>query len=294
MIKEFAIEPEFFQSWERIRYIDEKFGASNGRLISKYPGNWIELVYENLNDFPPMLKKRCEVKLGLMKTNKKIVNSFRQFNREKSWINNAVEIHYLKPFNGIIGLLNQNNVSYVLTNEDLDEENEIFRVNKSMQILREPSTIADSIMPLLLHSKDIIFIDPHFEKLKPRHIRPLLEIIDRLARLSTKNQYSIKYFTGNSVEKTVFCHNLKNYLEIKLPINSELKICRCPIDIMHNRFVLTDIGGISFSQGLDDNDSGHSVLKDDISLLDTNHWKTKMIEYNNFQVEETYIVKRKF
>nr|MEC4583581.1 hypothetical protein [Candidatus Parabeggiatoa sp.] len=46
---------------------------------------------------------------------------------------------------------------------------------------------------------------------------------------------------------------------------------------MHNRYILTDIGGVLFGTGLDDDNDGESTSTDDVTLLDESaykqHWK---------------------
>ncbi|MEK8020101.1 MAG: hypothetical protein VSS75_024780 [Candidatus Parabeggiatoa sp.] len=50
-----------------------------------------------------------------------------------------------------------------------------------------------------------------------------------------------------------------------------------PKDEMHNRYILTDIGGVLFGTGLDDDNDGESTSTDDVTLLDESaykqHWK---------------------
>ena len=47
MLYEFAVEPSCLDSWQTFRYLIEKFGVSHGRLISRFPKDWIRKVMEN-------------------------------------------------------------------------------------------------------------------------------------------------------------------------------------------------------------------------------------------------------
>lgn len=67
MIREYAVEPRLLATWERFRYITEKFGVSEGRLISRYPKNWIKKVYDSLEENSEIKKSKIEVKLKEIK-----------------------------------------------------------------------------------------------------------------------------------------------------------------------------------------------------------------------------------
>ena len=58
MISEYALEPVLLNNWKDFRYLVEKFGVSEGRLIARYPKHWKRLVYESLKDCSVMDKKR--------------------------------------------------------------------------------------------------------------------------------------------------------------------------------------------------------------------------------------------
>jgi len=47
MLYEFAVEPTCLDNWQTFRYLIEQFGVSHGRLISRFPKDWIRLVIEH-------------------------------------------------------------------------------------------------------------------------------------------------------------------------------------------------------------------------------------------------------
>lgn len=50
MIHEYALEPALLNNWRDFRYFTEKFGFSEGRLISRYPRRWKKMVIESLSE----------------------------------------------------------------------------------------------------------------------------------------------------------------------------------------------------------------------------------------------------
>src|SRR5690606_977065 len=56
MIHEFAVDPEALTGWQNFRYVVEKFGIPQGRLISRFPKEWKSLVYDACAACPPVEK----------------------------------------------------------------------------------------------------------------------------------------------------------------------------------------------------------------------------------------------
>jgi hypothetical protein len=54
-----------------------------------------------------------------------------------------------------------------------------------------------------------------------------------------------------------------------------------PKTVMHNRFILTNIGGASYQVGLDDSEEGNSAQKDIVTFLTQAVFKTEWAIYSN-------------
>jgi hypothetical protein len=64
MLDEYAVEPEAIGlSWSDFRYVIEKFGFDHGRLISRFPNRWFEMVLEVAKTLPDVERKRVTVGL---------------------------------------------------------------------------------------------------------------------------------------------------------------------------------------------------------------------------------------
>lgn len=59
MNKEFIIDPLSFTNATELKYILEKFGFFQGRLLAKYPSSWIKSVHGKIQFWPDLEKKRA-------------------------------------------------------------------------------------------------------------------------------------------------------------------------------------------------------------------------------------------
>ena len=47
-------------------------------------------------------------------------------------------------------------------------------------------------------------------------------------------------------------------------------------DKLHNRYILTDVGGVQFGAGLDEGDQGAT---DDVTIIDDDTYRRRMVDY---------------
>jgi hypothetical protein len=272
MLNEYAIEPELFDNWERFRYLIEKFGVENGRLISQYPLEWRKAVYNATIGFKPVQRsyvEECLRRLVLMSRNG-------EWNDELNWLENAIEEHSKRSFHAIISNINPNNHSHVLINEEIHDGQPLMQASRSVQIKRTSQEMALCVKNLFYSSKQIMFIDPHFSKANNRHFRPLgefLKLIEEARNLRGVSVNWLEYHTDNKTDESFFKNRCDQRLPVLIPQGMILQIVRWPEDELHNRFILTDIGGVMFGTGLDDNEDGNSTDWEDVNLLDYSHYQ---------------------
>jgi hypothetical protein len=269
MLYEYALEPELLNNWKDFRYFIEKFGVSNGRLISRYPSSWKKMVYEAAAQCPPMEKKRIEEKLKLLE-NRVLVTRVSEWNEDLTWISNTIEEHSKRPFHAIIARENSNNHNRILVADELDNEHPLMQSPTNFAITRTAEEMALCVRNLLLFSKKIIFIDPYFSPSSKRHIRPLsefLKIVLEAIATGLSKSVELVYHTSNFQSEISFKKHCKTKLPKLIPKGLTLNLVRWNKKQLHNRYILTDIGGVSFETGLDDNNFGASTEKDDVNIL---------------------------
>lgn len=298
MLKEFALEPSLFNSWERFRYLTEKFGVWNGRLISRYPKRWKALVYEALKECGEIERKRIEVRLQSL--DQRMVSRHHEWNDGKDWLLNAEAEHAARPFQAIIASANLRGHNDVLVYDDLDEDTVLFRVERTRQVRRKASDMADAVGSLLAIAKEVIFVDPYFDPYNPKSRNTLKAFLEKVAtRPKEIPLICVEFHTVYRPEIADFSGECARQLPQRIPQGMEVRFVRWQElpggEGLHNRFVLVDRGGIQLGWGLGEGKPTHS---DDISLLDRDHFQTLWDHYGGGSpafdlAEETRVIGKK-
>ncbi len=269
MIKEFALEPEVLAtSFRDFTYFVEKFGVAHGRVISLFPRNWKKLVYQaaqaSLRGTSEL--SRIEVRLRAISDDVLFAAVRAGGDGAQPWLNRAVAEHGHQPFTAIIARDNPVAHADVLVAAELDETDARFQASGQRHITRTATEIVGCVRLLLSAAKTVKLVDPHFNPSKPRWRRMLVEV---LTALSNNGQ------TGVTLEihraENVLPGNLKPFFDPIItgicPAEVAVKVFLHPEAAMHNRFILTNIGGASYQTGLDDNEDGNSTPEDVVTLL---------------------------
>jgi len=161
MIYEYALDPELLNSWEKFRYLTEKFGVSEGRLISRFPKKWKMMVYEGLKGLGEIERTKIEVKL--QEIDNKIVTRKHEYNHASTWLNNAEDEDRRDPFHAIISTSNTQRNPKILLYDNLDGTLEMWAVSRQVIVPRDAISISNALSPFLCIAKCISFVDPYFD-----------------------------------------------------------------------------------------------------------------------------------
>lgn len=269
MIKEFALEPDAItSSYRDFCYFTEKFGISHGRVISEFPKKWRRMVCDSAQRTHggKVEFSRIVEKLKSLKGEVVFESGRPSGDGNKEWIIRALEEHARNPFDAIIAQENLTAHVDILVAADLDETDARFQAAGQRHITRTATEIVDCVGMLLGASKTVKLIDPHFDPTKARWRRMLGRV---LAALGSNGQ------TGVTLEihraDNALPGNLKHYFDSSIPkmlfAGIIVQVFLHPETAMHNRFILTSVGGASYHTGLDDNEDGNSTPTDLVSLL---------------------------
>ena len=278
MIKEFALDPEAIAtSFLDFKYIIEKFGVPKGRVISRFPKNWKRMVYEAAQT---KLKgttelSRIEVRLQNISDDVLFPSGRPGGDSSKVWIDRALEEHSREKFTAIIS----NDVTHpdVLHKDEIEDKNPHFSPNYQWTIPRTSQAIADCADFLLRHGKIVKLVDPHFDIAIRRFRRPFNQILSRL-----KGQEVLIEVHRADNKSDAFLLNIFNQtLPAALPQGVTLKLYIHPILPMHNRYLMTESGGLIYGVGLDDNEDGGGASNDQVTLLASDVFKDCWSEYSN-------------
>ncbi len=274
MVYEFALEPTLLGSWERFRYLTEKFGVQHGRLICRYPKRWKALVYEALQACSEIEKKKIEERLVWL--DDRMMGRAHEWEPARDWLSNAELEHGRRPFRAIIAAANPRAVASVLLADDLDEETGLWKVEREAKVPRQAAELAKAVAPLLCLAREILFIDPYFDPYKARSRTTLREFLLRAhGRQNGIQLQRVEFHTLFNDGIARFDAECQRELPARIPTGMKLDVVRWRErkggEGFHNRYILTDRGGVRLAWGLDE---GAGAQTDDLSLLSDGMFRT--------------------
>lgn len=295
MINEYALEPEALSNWSAVRYFLDNFGFESGRLISQYPKKWKYAVYQACAGCKDIEKKRIEEVLA--KSDHKFIRRSRPFNNSITWLENAELQHTVVPFRAIIARENPRNHASLLLADTINENTPLWKIEKGKCIARKSSELVRCLEPVLRISEEIIFVDQHF---KPHEIRyrnslqALLRIVS-----SSKKMRRLEYHLNGVLDKQFFADECDQKIAPIIPRYLEVRFVRWEQleagDMLHARYILTDLGGISVEWGLDEGDDGETT---DIKILDREIYEQRWASFQKdagiYKYVDEYTVKGTF
>lgn len=307
MIFEYAVSPEYFSNIESIKNIRDNFGIESGRIISEIPcKKWKEIVFniikksENqdaqkkkmLNTIISMQKKKT-----IYKRNEKIElhnEDWQDFN-EKLWIEYTKSTHAIRPFKAIITEDCEETMCLSLNDFDRNDS-PLWHNPHDIIIKREHKTMIDIVKPILDCAKEVILVDRNFDPSQARFRFVLIELMKTLAnRTYSPFIRSMVYHTGdirryhknNCITKELFPEYCRKHLQKEIPYGMKLKVAIWSKDELHDRFILTDICGVNYTNGLDESLGHNSETTHAVRLsMDSydNEWKKFTNKKADFEI----------
>lgn len=279
MHKEYAVEPAAIgQSWETFRYLIEKFGFSEGRLISRFPSSWARLVMEAADaaDVPPVARKRIEEKLRAKK-DVVLLKSGRTYDRDlQTWIENAIASHEQDPFQAILTADEQNN-DYCLSHEEVEDTHPLIHAPTSADIPRTAVSLSGACALLLQAARDIDIVDPYLFRIENRQsgYRETIQLLLQAIYDSGKRNVTVRLHFGNANSCPPFPHirqHVRRWFQGIIPDTFIIHFIGWNEiqggEDFHDRFILTDRGGVQIGCGIAEIGPQENAL---FTLLDHGH-----------------------
>lgn len=275
MFKEIAIDPAAVAaSYLQFNHIIDRFGVPEGRLIAAFPSKWKRLVYEAAS---AQLKGHLDLKRIEERLRKLPATAFLARERPgqgcaEDWVRAAIDENRRLPFEAVITAAAVGEPGF-LQPDDVSAEHPSFVTNRQWHVKREAVLMANCCGPLLSSSLHVKLIDPHFDARAPRFKRPFLEFIRR-ARPGT----TIDIFRGDQMDRVHFVTGIERVLNEWKPADIVLRLFLRPQGSMHNRFIMSSAGGVSFHIGLDDDATGERP-EDIVTILQADVWSREWNAY---------------
>lgn len=300
MIFEFALEPQLVASWHNrsaYRFFDGKFGLGRRRIGCHYPKTkWKRLVMDAFHanyDGPQEKKASAKHRLDALVRHLEEGASYRQnsWKSAESWKKCISDEHGRRPFQGILVESSTDiSCSAVLVADDVDESEGTDWNPETPVTPRTPSDFITALTPLLRCCREVKIIDPYLDLEKEKWSDTVCGFINELAQLRAADEIP-KIEIHTSVDREFRGQNapLQTEAEEKNKAEELIDSCRAKIsasltypgnirvfvwaqksdsrqsgfDWLHNRYVLTNLGGVIFGHGIDAPGQGN----DDLAVL---------------------------
>lgn len=265
MFYEYALEPAVLCSWDRARFFLDAFGPWKGRFLAEYPRRWKKMVFDGLA-CPDVEKKRIVERLAQLDRRVFSPRANASYDGTRTWLVNAEEEHERQPFHAIVAALAvPSQEAHVLDGAEVDETHARWRVENGRLVSREPAVFVQAIRLLLNASQRVVVIDPYFRADQPDKTRPLVAFCQAVLGRATVEVH----FADEPRGYDPCMKDAARALPTLLPDGMRVTLLcwkeRAGGPRLHNRYLLTEVGGVKFGDGIEMGSTGH---EDHLSILD--------------------------
>lgn len=313
MIYEYALDPSLVVDWaiNAAGRVVGQFGMDQRRLLSDFPRDWegqaVSEFYRRFGYDDTSLEFQnaqptFEAYIQLLTDH--TVKRNRTIDENKSWLDEAVTEHSSRPFHAIMAShTGDGSCTAVITPNVIDDiRDDRWYLPTIASARKTAAEIAQAVAPLLKVANKIALIDPYFDPSESRFLATFTEMM-KIAFGSSRcigawpsvsimtNVYQAHRprdgeFTASQKANVAadLTHKAVQHLPAHLPKGAFIDfLCleNPPSgDAFHNRFVLTDVGGVIAPYGLDDVSGGaaHNA-RDDLQLMSKGIYEWRWKQY---------------
>lgn len=299
MIYEYAVEPELVSTWtdpHDCRFCRDSFGMDKGRLISRYSKRWKKRVWDAFSDSRTGGTNLSEKELAVWQSRESRLTALLQqmdesmikrsgvlWDSTMSWIDNICREDNRIPFHAILAKNSLESLTNIITYHDLlERSHSLWDIETSKRIPRKTSDMAKAVCLMLCRGQKIHFIDPHFVPGKKRYLTSFQAFFREIIRYRSQpyNIHIEVHLSAGNLGNNFFIDECKQKIPGIVPEGLIVTFRRWRQrqggEKLHDRFILTDIGGVKFSVGLDEGKKGETT---DVSLMQLSEYKQIWSQY---------------
>jgi hypothetical protein len=274
MFYEYALEPAVLSSRDRVRFFLDAFGPWKGRLLAEYPRRWKRMVIQGL-DCPPVEKLSIVERLRDLDDRVFSARANFDYDGTRSWLENTLTEHQREAFRAIIAAA-PSTAPYELDGATVDERDPLWRVETGQLVAREPEAFVKALELLLKISSRVIIVDPYLISDTNDKTRAVCAFCDFV-----RGHASVEVHCSDSAVSYDHCmRTTERALQRALPLGVEVQVhCwkeRRGGRRLHNRYLLTDVGGVKFGDSIEHGGTGQN---DHLSILDDGSYKSLWNDY---------------
>ena len=274
MIYAYAIEPEAVVAWtelNRYRLLVGQFGLGTPRVLLELPdlADWEGLVIAAASalGLSELEWKRLDELIERLRERRARRRSA-TFVNEVAWLENAEAEHDRRPFEAIIALDNPRKCKAVILDKHLgDPGNPKWEKPLGVTSERSPEALAKTVAAMLQDADELHFVDRYFDPDKYENRRVMEAFLQTMMDGRTVPPTKVVLHCDDKLSKAQFEEKARKMIP-GIPAGSSLEFLRWKERLggekFHNRYILTDIGGVTFGISLRQGEKGES---DDINIM---------------------------
>lgn len=289
MIKEYAIDPEIIfeiaQDRKTFRQVIQAFGVGRPRIASTFPKQnsrkWMSFCRQfTPTDIKPIagamaeeliiaFKEACVHRGGVSSSGK------------EQWPEDVVAENQRLPFDAVLSN-RELDLKNLLTLDQIDDEGSLWECEEQFQPQRTEEGLCSVVGNLLACSKKIVVVEPYARNNRAIvSICAFIQTAFRNRRPSEPLQFEVLYRDdegGKRVADFILDEVSRRLGRIEYQFELTVKgLIEYPRgEAIHNRYILTELGGVSFGYGTDVGEEFHT---DDVILLHKEMWQRRWGQY---------------
>ncbi len=283
MLHEIAITPDVFQpeeietgAWQiTLKSVLRSLCDDNGKLLCNlYNGEWtsaVDQTAQSLSDNSRFnwVAEHVRSVLKTLDACGRLVPRIKEGRtppcNDIEWLQEALASHRHVPFRVVVKKastipddVSETTKSVCINLGELLESPLWTSPSRSVTVEREAFRMAQAVAPLLRTCRKVLFIDPYFRPGWWRYRKPLREFL----RAARRNRYTsgpdslslLEFHTSNKDSPVDFWDQARRHLPNNIPSGLRLRLVRWRERKsgrdFHNRYILTNHGGVAFQHGL--------------------------------------------
>jgi len=274
VIHAFALEPKLVATWgkrEEFRFVHDKFGLGTPRALLELPvfSKWKRAVYDAALglSLSPADMKRIEELFRLLAEHK-CRRSDSLYDGVLDWLENAEREFDRRPYAAILATANPRAHQAVLLAEHLGASEARWHLPTGATLARTPAAFAATFGSMLANCRVLHIIDPYFGPQNDRHRKVLEAFLDVLEMRGSAPDL-VRIHCSDSLLGLSYFEQKAAQMADRLPSGFAVEFIRWRQrqpggERFHNRYVLTDLGGVTLGLGVEAGEPGET---DDVSLL---------------------------
>jgi hypothetical protein len=287
VIYEYALDPQTVASWHRqaeYTFFAGEFGLGSPRAMSAYPrfGLWRRDVIRaaKATGAADMDWGRITALLGVLQANK-IERGDAPFDGARTWLENAEDEHGRTTFHAIMALDNPRGRPFVIPGSMTGViAHPLWACIRNDNRPRRSVHMCNCVRNMLRLARTVAFVDPHFHPGSPRYQSSMAEFLKTLVVNRATPAGRIEIHTALDTPGSAFVGVFQREMPALTPSGITVRLRRWAQkpggEKLHDRFILTNLGGAKFSVGLDEGDHGETT---DIDLLNSAQYELRWSQY---------------